>query len=297
MFAIAPTDLEWFDRLRAGPVPELINFWTPTPWNVRRLTTNDRLYFLLKHPIRKVGGYGIFDRYIELSAADAWEEFGIGNGVDSRESLAGKVRNFAAKRSLTAPAPNPQIGCILLREPVFLNDGEFISPDDVGHSFPKEVVKLKYFTDADRLATTLGSPLAGSMPFTLVAGSGVRKRITRKDRKGQAEFRQMVLRNYAHRCCVTGSGVVELLEAAHIQPYIDKRSDHPQNELCMRVDLHRLFDSGLITIDASFQLRASPKLAGTGYDKLSGQPVKLPTSSTAHPSIQALDYHRHQVFR
>lgn len=50
MFAIAPTDLEWFERLRTGPIPALVNFWTPTPWNVRRLTANDRFYFLLKHP-------------------------------------------------------------------------------------------------------------------------------------------------------------------------------------------------------------------------------------------------------
>lgn len=296
MFAIAPTDLEWFDRLRTGPTPELINFWTPTPWNVRRLTANDRFYFLLKRPIRKVGGYGLFDRYIELSAADAWEEFGIGNGVDSRDSLTAKLRAFATRRSITTTVPNPQIGCILLREPVFLNDGEFVSPNDVGHPFPNEVVRLKYFTGTDRLGAALGTPLSASTPFVLVTGSGDRRLVSRKDRKGQAEFRKMILRNYAHRCCITGSKITELLEAAHIQPYINKRSDHPQNGICMRVDLHRLFDSGLITIDTSLRLRVSPKLAATDYHKLDKHYVTLPTSPETRPSNQALDYHRHKVF-
>ncbi|MCP2155875.1 UNVERIFIED_ORG: putative restriction endonuclease [Rhizobium sp. SLBN-170] len=296
MFAIAPTDLGWFERLRTGPIPALVNFWTPTPWNVRRLTANDRFYFLLKHPIRKVGGYGLFDRYIEMSAADAWKEFGIGNGVDSRDSLTAKLRAFAARRSVTATVPNPQIGCILLREPVFLNDREFVSPNDVGHPFPNEVVKLKYFSDTDRLGATLGTASPASTPFALVTGSGTRKLVSRKDRKGQAEFRKMILGNYTQRCCITGSEITELLEAAHIQSYVDERSDHPQNGICMRVDLHRLFDSGLITIDTSLRLRVSAKLAATDYHKLDGHPIMLPTSPNVRPSIQALDYHRHEVF-
>src|SRR5258708_30247438 len=44
--------------------------------------------------------------------------------------------------------------------------------------------------------------------------------------------------------------VVELLEAAHIQPYVDERSNHPQNGLCLRVDLHRLFDEGQVDTQA-----------------------------------------------
>ncbi|WP_164841417.1 HNH endonuclease signature motif containing protein, partial [Rhizobium sp. Pop5] len=254
MFAIAPTDLDWFDRLRTGPVPNLINFWTPTPWNIRRLSSNDRFYFLLKHPVRKVAGYGLFVSYVELSAADAWEKFGVGNGVDSREGLTTKVQDFATKRSIKALPSNPQIGCILLREPVFLADNEFLSPDEVGHTFPREVVKLKYFTDQDKLQLALGRPMLVTTPFTLVAGTGTRKHVSRKDRKGQSAFRQTVLKNYEHRCCITGATIAELLEAAHIQPYVDQRSDHPQNGLCLRADIHRLFDSGLITIDTSFRL-------------------------------------------
>ena len=70
-FAIAPTDLNWFERLRSGPAVAALNFWTPTPWNVAGLKPGDRLYFMLKSPIRKIGGYGVFVRYSEMTASDA----------------------------------------------------------------------------------------------------------------------------------------------------------------------------------------------------------------------------------
>ena len=56
---------------------------------------------------------------------------------------------------------------------------------------------------------------------------------------------------------------MELLEAAHIQPYIDERSNHPQNGLCLRVDLHRLFDEGLISVTSRNTVAVSDHLAGT----------------------------------
>lgn len=85
MFAIAPTDLDWFERMRSGPVGRVVNFWTPTPWGVRGLHTGDRLYFMLKAPIRKIGGYGTFTRYVDMSASTAWQTYGLGNGVDSQK--------------------------------------------------------------------------------------------------------------------------------------------------------------------------------------------------------------------
>ena len=72
MFAIAPTDLDWFYFLREEPTGRFINFWTPTPWGVRRMGQGDRLYFMLKAPIRKIGGFGLFARYEEMSASEAW---------------------------------------------------------------------------------------------------------------------------------------------------------------------------------------------------------------------------------
>jgi putative restriction endonuclease len=232
MFAIAPTDLNWFERMRTGPIGRVVNFWTPTPWGVKRLHLGDRLYFMLKSPIRKIGGHGEFVRYVDMTAADAWMAYGLGNGVDSRDELVTKITQFAEKRSQNFVATDdPLIGCIELRDIVTLDDGSFVVPEECGHSFPKEVVKLKYFTEMDGIAARFDAPTAAAEPFTLVVGTAKRKPTLHKDRKGQAAFRNEVLGNYGHRCCVTSESLVELLEAAHIQPFVDERSKHPQNGL------------------------------------------------------------------
>ena len=71
MFAIAPTDLDWFERIRTGPIGGIVNFWTPTPWEVKGIPDGARLYFMLKSPIRKIGGYGSFVRYADATASEA----------------------------------------------------------------------------------------------------------------------------------------------------------------------------------------------------------------------------------
>ena len=78
MLAIAPTDLDWFQQLRQYPVAGTINFWTPTPWGVKQLKPGHLFYFLLKSPIRKVGGWGTFVAYEDLPASDAWNRYGLG---------------------------------------------------------------------------------------------------------------------------------------------------------------------------------------------------------------------------
>src|SRR5262249_35419968 len=99
MFAIAPTDLDWFARIRIGPTDRIVNFWTPTPWGVKGLRPDDRLYFMLKAPIRRIGGYGAFVRYVDATAAEAWQMYGLSNGVDSENELVKKIAYFAERRS------------------------------------------------------------------------------------------------------------------------------------------------------------------------------------------------------
>lgn len=292
MFAIAPTDLAWFRRLREEPPGRSVNFWTPTPWGVRQLREGDRLYFMLKAPVRRIGGYGVFVRYVEMTAADAWDVYGSGNGVESKAELVGRIDGFALKRAKHySPTGNPLIGCIELTAPVMLDDDQFIDPEACGHPFPAQVVKLKYFDEPDGIAARLGE-VAGGTAFEMLTGAATRKPVQRKDRKGQSGFRQQILRNYDYRCCIYGESVIELLEAAHIQPYIDARSNHPQNGLCLRVDLHRLFDEGLLSITEQFTLSVSKRLNGTSYAALDGVKIALPSDPSARPSAEALAFHR-----
>jgi putative restriction endonuclease len=298
MFAIATTDLSWFEHVRSGHMGPAVNFWTPTPWGVKGLQPGDRLYFMLKAPIRKVAGFGSFIRYTDMTASEAWAAYGLGNGVDSLLGLVRKIESFAEKRSKGyVSTENPIIGCIELSDVVALDDADFITPDQIGLSFPNQVVKLKYFSGVDPIAAHVSLSEKSVARFVLIQGEPSRKPTLRKDRKHQSAFRQEILANYAHRCCITSERVVELLEAAHIQPYIDERSNHSQNGLCLRVDLHRLFDEGLISVTSRNTVAVSDHLAGTSYAGLEGATVSLPVDVLVKPSPEALGFHRTSVFR
>lgn len=67
-------------------------------------------------------------------------------------------------------------------------------------------------------------------------------------RRGQEKFRAQLLTKYGSRCLVTGSKVVAILEAAHINPYRSQHDHHEANGLLLRADIHTLFDLDLLGI-------------------------------------------------
>lgn len=101
MFAISPTDKQWFDFLKTSKLNSNVNFWTPTPWNVRQLNSGDRLYFMLKSPIRKIGGFGEFVEYKKITVEEAWSEFGYRNGRESKETFINSIQKYIDKNSIT----------------------------------------------------------------------------------------------------------------------------------------------------------------------------------------------------
>lgn len=117
-------------------------------------------------------------------------------------------------------------------------------------------------------------------------------------RPGQLRFRNTLRTSYGGRCCMTGFGVWEALEAAHIKPFFGERSDHIQNGLLLRADLHRLFDKNLIGINPqSFQISLSPQLKNDpSYGHLHGKQIKLPSRKEDRPNSVALQ-HRWEQFR
>ncbi|MFF7064912.1 HNH endonuclease [Pseudomonas sp. NPDC008258] len=68
-------------------------------------------------------------------------------------------------------------------------------------------------------------------------------------RTGQANFREDVITRYGGRCCISGCDISALVEAAHVIPYRGDQSDDVSNGLLLRVDLHRLFDAHLVSIN------------------------------------------------
>lgn len=68
-------------------------------------------------------------------------------------------------------------------------------------------------------------------------------------RTGQVNFRARMMARYGAQCVITECKIDTLLEAAHIIPYRGDQSDDELNGLLLRVDIHRLFDAYLISIN------------------------------------------------
>jgi hypothetical protein len=82
-------------------------------------------------------------------------------------------------------------------------------------------------------------------------------------RSGQSKFRSKVFEAFQGKCFLTGEEISEVLEAAHIIPVTDNGSDLAENGLCLRVDIHRLFDSGHLRIRPDGSLSLSDAVAGS----------------------------------
>jgi hypothetical protein len=117
-------------------------------------------------------------------------------------------------------------------------------------------------------------------------------------RPGADEFRNRVLQEYSNRCAVSGTTSTQALEVAHIVPYYGPESDDVQNGIPLRVDIHRLFDRGLIRIDYD-ESSKSYKIGihhfiSPDYEEFDGKSLLLPDNKNSVPSRVAIDFHNNQ---
>lgn len=70
--------------------------------------------------------------------------------------------------------------------------------------------------------------------------------IQRRNRSPRFKFE--AIRRYGNRCVVTGTDVVEMLDAAHVIPVEKGGSDDPRNSLLLTASAHRAFDARLWAI-------------------------------------------------
>lgn len=122
-------------------------------------------------------------------------------------------------------------------------------------------------------------------------GKSVNRNI--KERVGQAKFRETLMVAYGGRCCISGCSVTHVLEGAHIDPFSGPASDHPQNGLLLRHDLHTLFDAGLLAIDPNTQVVhfAAAALGWPEYESLNKKAqlaVPVCGDTSCRPSDAAL---------
>ncbi|MDV5100050.1 HNH endonuclease [Pseudomonas sp. LSJ-87] len=110
-------------------------------------------------------------------------------------------------------------------------------------------------------------------------------------RRGQPQFRKQLLKAYQGRCAITACSLQQVLEAAHIHPYLGDATNVVSNGLLLRADVHTLFDLGLLWINpADLRIEISEVLRDSEYVSSEGRSLYIPENEAERPSRPALEF-------
>jgi putative restriction endonuclease len=298
---VAVTDNDWFEFLRRQPGLTEVNFWQPGGGRqFRALDPGQPLLFKLHAPHNFIAGGGFFATFSILPMSFAWETFGVQNGAPTREVMHERIEHY--RRVARDRRADYSIGCIILQDPFFLDERDWIPvPDDfslntvVGKSYDLTTTAGRALWERVVGARGLGRHTAAEA--TEVYGEPTLFR----PRLGQGAFRVLVTEAYERHCAVTGEKTLPVLEAAHIRPVGQGGGHRVDNGLLLRSDIHTLLDRGYVTVTPDYEFRVSKRLRndwqnGRVYYALDGQPIHLPAANAARPSRRDLAWHADTVF-
>lgn len=309
---IAVTDHDWFQFLRQQPQLDEINFWRPSDTRTpQQLKPGTIVLFKLKKRFGDwIVGWATFERHDVLPAWLAWDAFehrnGAGNFVEMRQRIESLRPGKIDAATLSGDYP---IGCLMLSQPVFLADADYVRPPA---GWPKNAVQGKAYDLAtgegarvwrECLARTSNSGVIAEYKERLeLPSQRYGDAVMMKPRLGQGIFRIAVMDAYGHACAVTTEHSLPALEAAHIKPYSESGAHEVPNGLLLRSDIHRLFDKGYVGVTPDLRFVASSHLKadyknGRSYYPLDGQAIHLPKDPADHPDRLLLEWHMDERFR
>lgn len=171
------------------------------------------------------------------------------NRPESFASLEAAAETLAILRSITSADGERPTYLRMMQHPL-VQDLEDFLPLEVQAAPPSPAVELELLRTDRRSVRVQASVI----------------------RPGQGNFRAAMLERYGGECCITGCRIDALLEAAHIVPYRGDQSDDATNGLLLRVDIHRLFDAHLVSINpVAYTVEVSPALEDDGYQAYHGK--------------------------
>jgi len=296
------TDLDWFTHLKATQ-PDEVNFWQPGGSRAfKTLLPGEPFLFKLHSPRNHIVGGGFFAHSSLLPTTLAWEAFGEKNGAVSLSEMRRRIEKY--RRVAPQPHEDYQIGCIILEQPFFLDERDWIpTPAD----FARNIVQGRSYDMASGTGAALWAEVQSKL--SAVRHPQVRELartrgepVLVRPRLGQGAFRIVVTDVYERRCAITGEKVLPVLEAAHIKPISDGGQHETTNGILLRSDVHRLFDRGFVTVTPDHRCRVSRKLKddfhnGEEYMHLAGSELWLPRAAENRPSREFLEWHADTVFR
>ena len=312
-YYLGVTDNQWYSFL-AQRENEDINFWQPSgKFNFKVITPGAPFLFKLKSPLNAIGGLAFFSSHAILPLDVAWDIFRQRNGIDSYAKFKETIKNY--RNSKNSFEQNPNVGCIVLTDPIFFDRADWIAtPGNWG----KSIVQGKSYSTDDALGARLWQQVELLLAkYQLFERSDAHKNrfvveepqaqygkeILTKVRLGQGAFRVRLTEAYSRRCAFSGEKTLPALEAAHIKPYAESGPHQVSNGLLLRADLHKLFDTGYLTITAQHKIEVSSKIKeefqnGAAYYKLHGKGLfLLPDKVVEQPNQCYIDWHHEKVYK
>ena len=302
---IAITDESWYGFLAHHPELSELNFWTPSARRSFRAPQFSPFLFKLRAPHNAICGFAYFVQFSTLPDWLAWESFGFGNGCSSFAEMHSRITAIRTRIRYDEQSGSDQIGCIQLVSPVFFpRDAWIPQPRDWK---PRTQTPVKFdlsVGEGRRVWEECLSRVSVMVPITSSTPEKSRYGDPRlvSPRLGQATFRIAVLDAYARACAVTGEHSLPALEAAHIRSYASDGPHEIFNGVLLRADLHRLFDTGYVTVTPELHLEVSPRLRadysnGRSYYPLQGTRLSVPKYELHRPNKDFLMWHNECVFR
>lgn len=303
----ALTDPDWYGYLSARPELDEVNFWQPRGGRAfKAVEPGAPFFFKLRAPHRAIAGFGFFERHEILPAWLAWELFGDKNGAPDFATMIDGVERLRTEDSPRSGTFS--VGCIMVTSPIFFSESDWVEPPN---DWPRSGIQQgkTYDLSEGEGARVLRDCLerAGRVGdrwnVDRVAEEAPRygDPMLVRPRRGQATFSMAVRDAYAGACAVTREHSLPALEAAHIVPYRDGGPHSLDNGLLLRIDVHRLFDRGYVTVTPDGTFRVGQQLReefsnGRTYYPLDGATIALPEDAAARPDPDRLAWHGEHVF-
>ena len=305
---VGVTDGEWFRFLAARPHVREVNFWRPSGGRAfAALTVGEPFFFKTHFPDNRVVGGGFYSDFAAMTASEAWDLFGEGNGAASLEQMLARIVHY--RRAPLSPGEDPVIGCVFIRDVTFFPPDESAAPPT---DFAANIVQGKGYD----LANPVASAYFGELMWRML---GVQLEIDFSEpwhrqgpvfgdprlapqRLGQNAFQARVLTAYERHCAITGSKIRPVLQAAHIRPVTSGGEHRLDNGLLLRSDVHTLFDRGYLGVDPGYRLHVSPRLReefgnGEQFYARAGQPIDVPARRPDRPQGEFLEWHLGEIFK
>lgn len=304
-YFIGNTDLDWYKYLK-NLNPEDINFWQPGGMaHFKAIEPGSPFLLKLKSPINKVAGIGFFTSHTILPIDFAWEVFQTRNGCDSLAEFRSKII-FYRGGSNTIDR-NPNVGCIVLTNPIFFDEEDWV---ELPGNWSRNIVQGKtYDTTNEDDRRYWGLVETDLLKYSTIHATDavddhalLYNRYMTNVRIGQGAFRVLVTDAYSRRCAISGEKTLPVLEAAHIKPY-SFGINNTNNGLLLRADLHKLFDTGYVTVTDRYVIEISNRIReefenGRDYYKYHGKGLaNLPHNDTDLPEKKYLRWHNENLFR